>query len=269
MRAASGMWRNWKVSLDGAAYLQYDDQFTQRGDQQLGITDWEMLMAMRRVSGGMLHLHVMTSVEQFVVGGGGYPELLQTGGTYLHAPIRDRQHPHDFLMELAAMYEHTVTRTLALSFYAAAVGEPALGPGGGRLSSALIWGLNVHDHGAGHDHGEPGAPPISPHHASNSVLAESNLEIGARSAVFARAERVQKDGQDLGFQGGDLTTLYDVRTLVAGFARTVATLGRVELALGARGSVEFIPSTLLLTYGTSTPAGFAVYAMVRPNGHGR
>ena len=153
--------------------------------------------------------------------------------------------------------------------YGASVLTEARGPGGGRLSSALIWGLNVHDHGAGHDHGEPGALPVSPHHASHSVLAESSLEIGSRNSVFARLERVQKSGQDLGFQGGDLTTLYDVRSIAFGFTRTVATAGRVGFAVGARGSVNFIPETLLLTYGTRAPAGFAVYTQVRPNGPGR
>ena len=153
--------------------------------------------------------------------------------------------------------------------YGASVLTEGRGPGGGRLSSALIWGLNVHDHGAGHDHGEPGAPPASPHHASNSVLAETNLEIGTRSALFGRAERVQKSGQDLGFQGGDLTTLYDIRSIVIGITRTVATVGRFGLALGARGSVDFIPATLELTYGATTPVGFAVYAKVRPGGRGR
>ena len=53
-------------------------------------------------------------------------------------------------------------------------------------------------------HGGPGA---SPHHASNSVLAESSLDLGKRNTVFVRAERVQKNGEELGFQGGDLTTL--------------------------------------------------------------
>jgi hypothetical protein len=87
-----------------------------------------MLMAMRSVRGGVLRLSAMTSVEPFVLGGSGYPELLQTGGTYLHSPIHDRQHPHDALMELAAAYERTVTHGVAISAYVGAVGEPALGP---------------------------------------------------------------------------------------------------------------------------------------------
>jgi hypothetical protein len=376
------MWGNWTVSLHGAVYGQYDDQSTKRGDHQLGITDWEMVMAMRPLSGGLLRLHAMTSIEPFVLGGSGYPELLQNGGTYRHSPIHDRQHPHEALMELAAIYEHPVGSGLAMSLYAGATGEPALGPvafmhrpsaendpmaplghhwqdathesfgvvtlglysrtvklegsvfnpreadenhlvvdyrdarldsyagrvtwaatphlvasawmgffnsherldpttrmhrygasvlsavrglGGGQWTSSLIWGMNLHHHGAASHaliHGGPGA---SPHHLSSSLLAESHLEIGSRTAVFARLERVQKNGEELGFSGGDLTTLYDVRSIVAGFARRVASVGSAEFSLGARGSVNFVPQSLLATYGTRTPGGFAVYTQVGPS----
>src|SRR4051812_44178291 len=128
VRAVERMYGPWMVSLHGVAFGQYDDQGTQRGDTQLGLTDWEMMMAMRAAGGGMLHLHAMTSVEPFVLGGGGYPLLLQTGGTYQHSFLHDRQHPHDALMELATMYEHAITSTVAWTMYAGAVGEPALGP---------------------------------------------------------------------------------------------------------------------------------------------
>ena len=392
LRAATAMWGGWMISLQAAVFGQYVDQSTKRGDQQLGITDWEMVMATRALLGGFLHVHAMTSVEPFVLGGSGYPELLQNGGTYRHSPIHDRQHPHNALMEVSSTYERALTRDVALSVYAGAVGEPALGPvafmhrpsaendpfapighhwqdnthvsfgvvtvgfntrtlklegslfnpreadenhlvvdyrdakldsyagrlswtptshvvasawmgflnaherldpttrmhrygasvlmngrgpGGGRLSSALLWGMNLHHHGsASHAlvHGDPGA---SPHHASNSVLAESNLEIGARSAAFVRVERVQKNGAEFGFSGGDLTTLYDVRSIVVGATHRIVAVGNAELSVGARGSVNFVPQTLLANYGTRTPTGFAVYARVRaisrdiPSSNGR
>jgi hypothetical protein len=377
-RSVSAMRGNWMLSLQGAAHGFYDDQYTKRGAWEVGITDWEMLMAMRELRGGLLQFSVMTSIEPFVLGGSGYPELLQNGGTYRHSPIFDRQHPHDALMELAATYAHPAGRGLGLSLYAGAVGEPALGPvaymhrpsaendplapighhwqdaahqsfgvvtfgvnthavklegsvfnareadennlivdyqdarldsyagrvswaatprvvasawwgylnaherldpttrmhrygasviteargpGGGRWSSTLIWGMNLHHHGIGHDHGDSTA---SRHHSSHSVLAESNLEIGGATAVFGRLERVQKDGEELGFEGGDLTTLYDIRSVAVGATRHIVSVGSADFSLGARGSVNFIPATLLATYGTRTPAGLAVFAQVRP-----
>jgi hypothetical protein len=62
------------------------------------------------------------------VGARGYPLLLQSGEAYQGDPLHDRQHPHDLFMELAALYERPVAKNLAISLYAAPVGEPALGP---------------------------------------------------------------------------------------------------------------------------------------------
>jgi len=41
----------------------------------------------------------------------GYPLLLQSGETYRGQPLVDRQHPHDFWMELAVMYERALAAT--------------------------------------------------------------------------------------------------------------------------------------------------------------
>jgi hypothetical protein len=40
----------------------------------------------------------------------------------------DGQHPHDFFMEIAAMYDYRVSEKTLLSVYAAPIGDPALGP---------------------------------------------------------------------------------------------------------------------------------------------
>ena len=69
----------------------------------------------------------------------------------------------------------------------------------------------------------------------------------------------------LGFEEEELTALYDVRSIVAGYTRRVASVGRAEISLGARGSVNFVPQSLLATYGTRTPGGFAIYTQVRPS----
>ena len=114
--------------VHGALDLYYNHQGTVRGDDQVGSTNWAMLMAMHPLGRGMLHLHGMLSAEPFTVGGRGYPLLLQTGETYQGVPLHDRQHPHDLFMELSARYELAVASNLGLSIYAAPVGEPAIGP---------------------------------------------------------------------------------------------------------------------------------------------
>lgn len=371
---------SWMLSLQAKAYGQYVNQSTKRGDTQFGLTDWEMLMAMRPVGTGQFRFNVMTTVEPLTIGGSGYPLLLQTGGTYQHSPLHDRQHPHNAIMELATSFEQPIANRLAFSLYAAAVGEPAIGPvatmhrpsaehdplapighhwqdashqsfgvltlgantrtlklegsvfnprepdehhlfmdyrgarldsysgritwaatprivasswygffnaherldpttrmhrygasvltqsrgiRGGDWSSTLVWAMNLHHHGAAsHEliHGGPGA---SPHHHASSMLAETNVGIGTHTSVFARAESVRKDGEELGFLGGDLTELYDVQSYSAGAVRTVGNIANTQLGIGARGSINFVPRTLLATYGTRTPAGFALYLQLR------
>jgi hypothetical protein len=70
----------------------------------------------------------MWSLEPWM-GPRGYPLLTQTGETADGVtPLVDRQHPHDFPMELAATYSRAVAADRAIYFYAAAAGAPALGP---------------------------------------------------------------------------------------------------------------------------------------------
>jgi len=118
----------WSLMVHGIAYAEYDRQLGARGDDQLGSINWGMLMAMHSLWGGMLHLHGMLSAEPATIGSAGYPLLLQSGESYRGEALHDRQHPHDLFMETAAIYEHAVAQNLALSIYAAPVGEPAIGP---------------------------------------------------------------------------------------------------------------------------------------------
>lgn len=128
MHANHKMWGDWNIMLHGVVFGQYDYQGSKRGDSQLGLVDWEMLMAMRPIGSGLLHLHAMASLEPLTLGARGYPLVLQTGESYKGEPLHDRQHPHDALMELAAMFQHPVSRNVAVELYGGIAGEPALGP---------------------------------------------------------------------------------------------------------------------------------------------
>lgn len=128
MFANHKMLGDWTAMLHGVAFGQYDYQGSDRGDNQLGILDWEMAMLMRQVGSGLLHLHGMVSLEPATIGAKGYPLLLQSGESYKGQPLHDRQHPHDFVMELAAMFQQQIAKNLALEFYGGPAGEPALGP---------------------------------------------------------------------------------------------------------------------------------------------
>jgi hypothetical protein len=50
------------------------------------------------------------------------------GELYRGEPIHDRQHPHDFVSELAATYSYKFDDKNSIFVYAGLPGEPALGP---------------------------------------------------------------------------------------------------------------------------------------------
>jgi hypothetical protein len=87
-----------------------------------------MMMASRNLAGGHFQARTMLSIDPLTVSNRGYPLLLQTGETYRGERLHDRQHPHDFWMELGILYQREITPRLAWSIYAAPAGEPALGP---------------------------------------------------------------------------------------------------------------------------------------------
>ena len=119
---------DWSIMLHGFAFAQYDKQGGPRGDDQFGSLNWGMIMADRPIAGGHLQLRFMPSFDAATVEKCGYPLLLQSGETCNGQPLADRQHPHDFFMELAALYQRAISSRLAVLLYAAPAGEPALGP---------------------------------------------------------------------------------------------------------------------------------------------
>jgi len=119
---------SWEMMAHGFGFVQEDGQTNTRGAWQFGSLNWGMLMASREVAGGRFQLRTMLSLDAATVTDSGYPLLLQTGESFHGQPLHDRQHPHDFLMELAALYERAVSSSLGVELYAAPSGEPALGP---------------------------------------------------------------------------------------------------------------------------------------------
>lgn len=119
---------DWTFMVHGFLFGQYDRQNGPRGADQWGSLNWAMIMADRPLAGGRIQLRFMPSLDPWTVGRCGYPLLLQSGETCHGEPNVDRQHPHDFFMELGALYEREITADAALLLYVAPAGEPALGP---------------------------------------------------------------------------------------------------------------------------------------------
>lgn len=119
---------NWGVMLDGYLTGVFDDQTGPRGSTKPFSESMLMGMAQNRLGPGTLTLRSMFSLDPFM-GKSGYPLLLQTGETAdgVH-PLVDRQHPHNFLMELAGEYSVPIREDLSTFVYVGYPGEPALGP---------------------------------------------------------------------------------------------------------------------------------------------
>ena len=118
----------WTLMFHGVGFVSDIQQTGARGADKFFSTNWFMPMAQRRVGPGTLTLRTMLSLEPATVSGQRYPELFQQGETAYGVPIVDGQHPHDFFMELAAIYDYKLNEKTLLSFYLAPVGDPALGP---------------------------------------------------------------------------------------------------------------------------------------------
>jgi Cu/Ag efflux protein CusF len=171
MHMSMTQYGDWMLMLHGLAFVNQAVESGPRGDDKLFSTNWIMGMADRPLGGGHLMLRSMLSLEPLTVGKK-YPELFQSGETIGGRPIIDAQHPHDFVMELAAEYAHPLTDHTIGYIYAAPFGDPSLGPVAypHRASASEI----------------PQA--ALGHHAQDSThIAGSVLTIGAQSGIFGYA----------------------------------------------------------------------------------
>src|SRR5947209_15681503 len=118
----------WMLMFHGEAFLNVLQQSGPRGSDKVFSTNWFMPMAQRQLGSGTFTVRTMLSFEPGTVTKRFYPELFQQGETAFGKPIVDGQHPHDFIMELAAVYDLKLGDNGLLSFYFAPMGDPAMGP---------------------------------------------------------------------------------------------------------------------------------------------
>ncbi len=120
----SGRYQTMQMGMIGAVYT---DSGGKRGERQFFTPSQYMFMAQRDTGGGTLGLRGMMSLDPLLISGKGYPNLFQTGESYLGSPLKDRQHPHDLFMELALTYSKALNRNTRGFVYLAPVGEPPMG----------------------------------------------------------------------------------------------------------------------------------------------
>src|SRR6266853_1816320 len=119
---------NWALMFHANVFVMDEQQSSQRGHDKFFSTNWFMGMAQRKLGPGTFTARMMLSLEPATVSQRQYPLLFQQGETAFGKPIVDGQHPHDFFMELAALYDYKLNEKTMFSFYFAPVGDPAMGP---------------------------------------------------------------------------------------------------------------------------------------------
>ena len=119
---------DWTLMAHGVLNLVYDHQSGSRGDDKAFVSGMLMGTARRPLDNGTLQFKAMVSPDP-LMGPRGYPLLLASGETANGRDrLIDRQHPHDFFMELSGSVSQHIGRTSSLFLYAALPGEPAFGP---------------------------------------------------------------------------------------------------------------------------------------------
>ena len=118
----------WTLMFHANVFVLEEQQSSPRGGDKLFSTNWFMGMAQHGLGPGMFTARAMLSLEPATITGRQYPLLFQQGETAFGKPISDGQHPHNFFMEIAALYDLKLGKNGLLSFYAAPIGDPAIGP---------------------------------------------------------------------------------------------------------------------------------------------
>jgi hypothetical protein len=118
----------WTLMAHGVLNLSYDHQSGPRDGDKLFASGMLMGMARRPLGNGTLQLRASLSPDP-IMGPRGYPLLLASGETADGVTrLVDRQHPHDFFMELSGSISQNVGRNGTVFLYAGLPGEPAFGP---------------------------------------------------------------------------------------------------------------------------------------------
>jgi hypothetical protein len=118
----------WRFMQDGVVFGMFNHQGGPRGGDEGTAPNWWMGMLTRATGSSQLTFNTMFSLDPATAGKRGYREIFQVGEAIDGRPLIDRQHPHDFFMQLAAIWRMPITSTTGLTIAGGPAGEPALGP---------------------------------------------------------------------------------------------------------------------------------------------
>jgi hypothetical protein len=159
---------HWMTMFHGYTFLTVNRQDGPSGERDFESQNHFMFEAMRAWAGGKLLLLGTLSLEPATIPAAGSPELFQRGETYRGLLLIDRQHAHDFFVQLGAAWEKKLSQDFRLRLYAAPVGEPALGP------TPYVHRLSA---------SENPAAPLSHHNQDSTHVSYDVVTLGASTSI--------------------------------------------------------------------------------------
>ena len=185
----------WHLMDVGMLTGSYNRQGGPSGGNEIESANWNMLHFQGRLGPGRLSLMMMNSLEVWTFPKKGSRELFQTGETYQGQPLVDRQHPHDFFMNLSATYRYALGAEAAIWLQVAPVGEPALGP------TAFMHRASA---------GDNPTAPLSHHWQDSTHIAFNVITVGGGWKWFALDGSVfhgeEPDEERWGIDGGEINS---------------------------------------------------------------
>src|SRR5438309_85732 len=119
---------DWTPMAHGTVNLVYDHQSGPRGGDKAFPSGMLMGLAQRPLGNATLEFKAMIRPDP-LMGPSGYPLLLASGETANGRDrLIDRQHPHDFFMELSASASQNIAAKSSVFIYGGLPAEPAFGP---------------------------------------------------------------------------------------------------------------------------------------------
>lgn len=82
--------------------------------------------------------------------------------------------------------------------------------------------------------------------------------------MFGRVELLEKEPHHLGLPSAADDRGVDIAAVSLGYIRELMRGRGTTFGLGARGTVNFVPSDLRATYGSRNPVGGMIFLRVRP-----
>ena len=126
------------------------------------------------------------------------------------------------------------------------------GPAGARLDVTAAWGRNVRTRDLPNCFVSaaclPASIPYPPSRTQDALLLEATLHAGGRHLLFARAERVEKDGL---YPGPDPfhPRVFPVAAVQAGYLYELPLRGPIGLRAGGAAGVGLVPEFIQPDYG--------------------